>query len=140
MNLVSEIAQPISMAFRHFGNIAGGSVLTSLVYSALATVSAAVLGLVGKSVIVGVLVLTVGAALLYSGVKTKKLARKIFGIVFVVTGALSFGADRRTVSGGRCPRNPEPVFRYFLRRRTSLVFSLLTMVYVGNACPPPEEA
>lgn len=28
MNLVSEIAQPISMAFRHFGNIAGGSVLT----------------------------------------------------------------------------------------------------------------
>ena len=62
MNLVSEIAQPISMAFRHFGNIAGGSVLTSLVYSALATVSAAVLGLVGKSVIVGVLVLTVGAA------------------------------------------------------------------------------
>ena len=45
MNLVSEIAQPISMAFRHFGNIAGGSVLTSLVYSALATVSAAVLGL-----------------------------------------------------------------------------------------------
>ena len=38
MNLVSEIAQPISMAFRHFGNIAGGSVLTSLVYSALATV------------------------------------------------------------------------------------------------------
>ena len=30
MNLVSEIAQPISMAFRHFGNIAGGSVLTSL--------------------------------------------------------------------------------------------------------------
>ena len=63
--------------------------LTSLVYSALATVSAAVLGLVGKSVIVGVLVLTVGAALLYSGVKTKKLARKIFGIVFVVTGALS---------------------------------------------------
>ena len=63
--------------------------MTSLVYSALATVSAAVLGLLGKSVIVGVLVLTVGAALLYSGVKTKKLARKIFGIVFAVTGALS---------------------------------------------------
>ena len=27
MNIVSEIAQPISMAFRHFGNIAGGGVL-----------------------------------------------------------------------------------------------------------------
>ena len=116
------VMTPISMAFRHFGNIAGGSVLTSLVYSALATVSAAVLGLVGKSVIVGVLVLTVGAALLYSGVKTKKLARKIFGIVFAVTGILSLYFD--IFSGGV----------------QALVFSLLTMVYVGNACPPPEEA
>ena len=72
MNLVSEIAQPISMAFRHFGNIAGGSVLTSLVYSALATVSAAVLGLVGRSIVVGIVILAIGAALLYSGVKGKK--------------------------------------------------------------------
>ncbi len=39
MNIVSEIAQPISMAFRHFGNIAGGSVLTSLIYGALAALS-----------------------------------------------------------------------------------------------------
>ena len=30
MNIVSEIAQPVSMAFRHFGNVAGGSVLTAL--------------------------------------------------------------------------------------------------------------
>ena len=36
MNVVSEIAQPLSMAFRHFGNVAGGSVLTTLIYSALA--------------------------------------------------------------------------------------------------------
>ena len=36
MNIVSEIAQPMSMAFRHFGNVAGGSVLTSLIYAALA--------------------------------------------------------------------------------------------------------
>lgn len=138
MNLVSEIAQPISMAFRHFGNIAGGSVLTSLVYSALATVSAAVLGLVGKSVIVGVLVLTVGAALLYSGVKTKKLARKIFGIVFCRDRrTLPFGADRRTVSGGRCPRNPEPVFRYFLRRRTSPCFQPVDNGVRGQCLPAP---
>ena len=39
MNIVSEIAQPVSMAFRHFGNVAGGGVLTSLIYSALALVS-----------------------------------------------------------------------------------------------------
>ena len=41
MNIVSEIAQPISMAFRHFGNVAGGSVLTSLIYAALAVASKA---------------------------------------------------------------------------------------------------
>ena len=39
MNVVSEIAQPISMAFRHFGNVAGGSVLTSLIYAVLAVAS-----------------------------------------------------------------------------------------------------
>ena len=39
MNIVSEIAQPISMAFRHFGNVAGGSVLTSLIYAALAALT-----------------------------------------------------------------------------------------------------
>ena len=141
MNLVSEIAQPISMAFRHFGNIAGGSVLTSLVYSALATVSAAVLGLVGKSVIVGILVLTVGAALLYSGVKTKKLARKIFGIVFAVSGALSLlGLTGVPYLEVGVPGILSLYFDIFSGGVQALVFSLLTMVYVGNACPPPEEA
>ena len=42
MNIVSEIAQPISMAFRHFGNVAGGSVLTSVIYAALSLASSVV--------------------------------------------------------------------------------------------------
>lgn len=41
-NIISEIATPISMAFRHFGNIASGSVITALVYAALAALSHAV--------------------------------------------------------------------------------------------------
>lgn len=140
-NVLGEVFTPISMAFRHFGNIAGGSVLTSLVYSALATVSAAVLGLVGKSVIVGVLVLTVGAALLYSGVKTKKLARKIFGIVFAVTGALSLlGLTGVPYLEVGVPGILSLYFDIFSSGVQALVFSLLTMVYVGNACPPPEKA
>ena len=44
MNIVSEIANPVSMAFRHFGNIAGGSVLTALIYSALALLSQVLFG------------------------------------------------------------------------------------------------
>ena len=42
MNLISEIAQPMAMAFRHFGNVAGGSVLTTLIYAALALASKAI--------------------------------------------------------------------------------------------------
>ena len=42
MNIVSEIAQPISLAFRHFGNVAGGGVLTTLIYAALSAASSIV--------------------------------------------------------------------------------------------------
>lgn len=44
LNIVSEIANPISMSFRHFGNIAAGMVITSLLYSALAALSSFILG------------------------------------------------------------------------------------------------
>lgn len=141
MNLVSEIAQPISMAFRHFGNIAGGSVLTSLVYSALATVSAAVLGLVGKSILVSALVLVIGVLLLVSGLRGKKLARKIFGVVFIATGALALlGLSGVPYLEVGIPGILSLYFDVFSGGVQALVFSLLTMVYVGNACPPPEEA
>ncbi len=43
INIVSEIANPISMSFRHFGNIAAGMVITSLIYGALATLSSLIL-------------------------------------------------------------------------------------------------
>ena len=140
MNLVSEIAQPISMAFRHFGNIAGGSVLTSLVYSALATASAALLGLVGKSIAAGIVILLAGIALLVLGVRKKKLVYKIFGAVFAATGILSLlglaGVPYLEVG---IPGIMSLYFDVFSGGVQALVFSLLTMVYVSNACPPPEE-
>ncbi len=42
-NIISEFATPISMAFRHFGNIASGGIITSLIYAALAGASSLVL-------------------------------------------------------------------------------------------------
>ena len=63
MNLVSEVAQPISMAFRHFGNVAGGGVITSIVYTACGVLSSLVIGLVSGSVAAPVVVLVLGAAL-----------------------------------------------------------------------------
>lgn len=43
LNIISEVANPVSMAFRHFGNIASGIVITALVYAALAAGSQALL-------------------------------------------------------------------------------------------------
>ena len=140
MNIISEIAQPVSMAFRHFGNIAGSGVLTSLLYSALAACSAMVLGLVGKSFIAGAVVLVLGIILLVLGIKTQKMGKKIFGIVFAVTGLLGIlsltGVPYLEVG---IPGILSLYFDVFSGGVQALVFSLLTMVYIGNACPPPEE-
>ena len=99
MNIVSEIAQPVSLAFRHFGNVAGGGVLTALIYAALAGLSQAVFVWLPETVL-GFIppILQVG-----------------------IPAFLSVYFD---------------LFSGFVQ---ALVFSLLTMVYVGGACPPFEE-
>lgn len=43
-NIISEIATPVSMSFRHYGNVLSGSVISVLVAAALTTVSNAILG------------------------------------------------------------------------------------------------
>ena len=60
MNLISEVASPVSMAFRHFGNVVGDSVLTTLVYYALATASSFVLGWIPNAFIASIPILQVG--------------------------------------------------------------------------------
>ena len=99
MNVVSEIAQPISLAFRHFGNVAGGGVLTSLIYAALGGLTQLVFGWLPDQIL------------------------SVFPTVFQIgiPAVLSIYFD---------------LFSGFVQ---ALVFSLLTMVYVGGACPPPEE-
>ncbi len=41
LNIISEVATPVSMAFRLFGNVAGGAVITGLIYGALGALSSA---------------------------------------------------------------------------------------------------
>ena len=98
MNIVSEIAQPISLAFRHFGNVAGGGVLTALIYSALGGLSSLCFGWMSEAV----------ASIPFFQVG--------------IPAVLSIYFD---------------LFSGFVQ---ALVFSLLTMVYVGAACPPPADA
>ncbi len=49
-NILSELATPISMACRHFGNILSGVVINTLVYGALAVASSALFGLIPGAV------------------------------------------------------------------------------------------
>ena len=44
LNVISEVATPLSMAFRHYGNVLSGSVISVLLGSALAGLSSMVLG------------------------------------------------------------------------------------------------
>ena len=49
-NMLSELATPVSMACRHFGNILSGIVINGLIYAALAIASGALLGLIPGAV------------------------------------------------------------------------------------------
>ena len=49
-NVLSELATPISMACRHFGNILSGVVINALIYGSLAVASSALFGLIPGAV------------------------------------------------------------------------------------------
>jgi len=145
MNIISEIAQPISMAFRHFGNVAGGGVITMILYTALGMASSALIGLVSGTVVVPIVVLILGAVLSFWGIRTKKTARRIFGIVFAFIGLLGLlqklGVLEIIPILQFCiPAVLSVYFDLFSGFVQAFVFSLLSMVYIAGACPPPEEA
>ena len=146
MNIISEIAQPVSMAFRHFGNVAGGGVITSILYTALAAVSTLLINLVASSgVAVGIVLIAVGAALLFYGIKAKKLGAKIFaGIsaalgIFGLLQACGILSDVPIFQFG-IPAVLSLYFDLFSGFVQALVFSLLSMVYIAGSCPDPAEA
>lgn len=146
MNIVSEIAQPVSMAFRHFGNVAGGGVITSILYTALAGLSTTVLNLIASSgIAAGIVLLAVGVLLLFFGIKKQSLKMKIFSAVFLVLGLLGLLqatgilSDVPILAFG-IPAVLSVYFDLFSGFVQALVFSLLSMVYISGACPDPAEA
>lgn len=60
LNIISEIANPISMTFRHFGNIAAGLVITSLVYGGLASLSSALLAWIPNNFLASIPIFQIG--------------------------------------------------------------------------------
>lgn len=144
MNVISEIAQPVSMAFRHFGNVAGGGVITSILYTALAAVSSLILNAiasVGWLCAIGLILIGVGLFIAWR----KKLGVLILSIISVVLGVLGLLQSLGILSG-------VPIFQFGIPAVLSiyfdlfsgfvqaLVFSLLSMVYIAGSCPDPAEA
>ena len=146
MNIISEIAQPVSMAFRHFGNVAGGGVITSILYTALSMVSALVLNAIASSgIAIAIVLLAAGGILIFLWTKKKKLAMMIFGIIMAVLGIFG-GLQALGILSGvpvfafGIPAVLSVYFDLFSGFVQALVFSLLSMVYIAGSCPEPEAA
>jgi F-type H+-transporting ATPase subunit a len=146
MNIISEIAQPVSMAFRHFGNVAGGGVITSILYTALSMASSLALNAIASSgIAVAIVLLAVGAALIFLWAKKKKTAALVFGIIMAVLGIFG-GLQALGILSGvpvfafGIPAVLSVYFDLFSGFVQALVFSLLSMVYIAGSCPEPEAA
>ena len=143
MNIISEIAQPLSMAFRHFGNIAGGGVISSIIYTAFSLLSALVIGAVSSSGwLMGIILMAVGAALWIFG--KKKLWKKVIGVLSFVLGVFGLLEALDILSGVPVlsfgiPAVLSLYFDFFSGFVQALVFTLLSMVYIAGALPGPEE-
>lgn len=146
MNIISEIAQPFSMAFRHFGNVAGGGVITGVLYSALAMASSALLKAITGTIVIPILMVVIGIVTLIVGIKIKNVKAQIIGITLAVIAAfgalqmygLLFGEEIPILAFG-IPGLLSIYFDLFSGFVQALVFTLLTMVYIAGACPPTED-
>ena len=146
MNIIGEIAQPVSMAFRHFGNLAGGGVITSLIYTSLSLGSTVVIKLVTASGwLPSVILLVVGGVLIFFWKNKRKTAALVFGILSAVVGisgllhVTGIFPDFPFLTYG-IPAVLSCYFDIFSGFVQAYVFTLLTMVYIGGALPAPEEA
>ncbi len=146
MNIISEIAQPLSMAFRHFGNLAGGGVITSIIYTAFALLSSAVLNAVASvGWLAGGILMAAGVALWLLGLKKHKLVWKILAVISFVIGLFGLLQALNILTGVPIlslgiPALLSCYFDIFSGFVQALVFTLLSMVYIAGALPQPQDA
>lgn len=142
MNIISEIAQPISMAFRHFGNVAGGGVISSIIYAAFGLLSSLVLNFIADhGWLMGSILMVAGIAIFYFG--RHKLGLKILAILSFVLGLFGLLQALNILNGVPIlafgiPALLSCYFDLFSGFVQALVFTLLTMVYIAGSLPEPE--
>ena len=144
MNIVSEIAQPVALAFRHFGNVAGGGIITMIIYTALALASNLVLGLISSTIVGPIVMLTIGIGLMIFGVLKKELYTKIASPFALLIGLFGLLQYLNILTGVPILQIGIPAvlsiyFDLFSGFVQAFVFCLLSMVYISGACPPPES-
>ena len=146
MNIVSEIAQPLSMAFRHFGNVAGGGVITSIIYASLSAASAGVLNLIARSGwMMGAALIAAGVLLFVLWKQKQKVIALVFAIICAVIGLFGLMQGLGILSGVPILALGVPAvlscyFDLFSGFVQAYVFSLLTMVYIAGSLPEPQTA
>ena len=146
MNIISEIAQPASMAFRHFGNLAGGGVISSIIYIAFGAVSSIVLNAIASvGWLMGVLLMAVGVVLWIVAAGKKKAALNILAILSFVLGFFGLLQALNILSGVPVLAVGVPAvlslyFDLFSGFVQALVFTLLSMGYIAGSLPEPQAA
>ena len=144
MNIVSEIAQPVSMAFRHFGNVAGGGVITAIIYAAFSMLSALIIGFISsQGWLVTVVLMAIGVVL---GIWAKKKGGKKRLIIAIICGVLGLFALLESLGiltgvpilSIGIPAVLSCYFDLFSGFVQALVFTLLSMVYISGSLPEPE--
>lgn len=144
INLISEIVQPFAMALRHFGNVAGGGIISSMLYTALGLLSTVVITAISQTVALPVILVVISAVLVIRGVKGKRKKSIVFGAIFGVLALVGLLQHFGLLTG-------IPIFQYGIPAVLSVyfdlfsgfiqafVFTLLSMVYIAGVCPPPGK-
>ena len=147
INIISEIAQPLSMAFRHFGNVAGGGVISSIIYTAFSMLSAVLLNAIaGVGWLMGSVLVIAGVVIWILNTRTVKkkvryyvLALLSFGLgVFGILQSFDVLSGVPVMSFG-IPAMLSIYFDVFSGFVQALVFTLLSMVYISGSTAEPAE-
>lgn len=137
INVMSECFTPVSMACRHFGNILSGTVISALIYASLTAASKALFTLLGKNLVVAIVMVLIGAALIFAGKKLwKKKFPFILGIILAVLGLLAvltnLGASYPWLTIG-LPAIPSLYFDWFGGCIQAFIFCTLTTLFIKQA-------
>lgn len=147
MNIISDLAQPLSMSFRHFSNVSVGGIISTIIYAALTLLSTVIIGLVSSAGwLMGSALILAGAALYFFWARKKKkknLMRIIVSAITFVIGVFGLLQSLNILSNVPVftygiPAVLSVYFDFFSGFIQALVFTLLSMVYIAGSLPVPE--